>query len=176
VPRLLVPHPSTPLCQFRLEVACDRAGAALFAARCRVGGPVAALRIPGRASARRADGLWRTTCFEAFVRPDGGDAYYEYNFSPSGEWAAYRFDAYRAGMTPFACAAPEIRMAVGPDSLEWAVRAPLPAATTCRVGLSAVLEGADGEKSYWALAHPHGPPDFHHADCFAAELPQYEAP
>jgi hypothetical protein len=39
-----------------------------------------------------------------------------------------------------------------------------------RLGLSAVIEGAAGELSYWALAHPPGRPDFHRADCFALEL------
>ena len=41
----------------------------------------------------------------------------------------------------------------------------------CRVAISAVIEEADGTKSYWALAHPPGKPDFHHADGFALQLP-----
>ncbi len=39
-----------------------------------------------------------------------------------------------------------------------------------RLGLSAVIEQTDGTKSYWALAHPPGKPDFHHRDCFAHQL------
>ena len=39
------------------------------------------------------------------------------------------------------------------------------------LGLSAVIEEADGNVSYWALAHPPGKPDFHHSDCLALELP-----
>jgi len=45
----------------------------------------------------------------------------------------------------------------------------LPEATT-KLGLSAVIEEADGTKSFWALAHPPGRPDFHHPDCFALTL------
>ncbi len=41
------------------------------------------------------------------------------------------------------------------------------------IALSAVIEETDGTKSYWALRHPPGPPDFHHPDCFALTL---EAP
>jgi hypothetical protein len=37
-----------------------------------------------------------------------------------------------------------------------------------------VIEAADGGKSYWALAHPPGRPDFHHAAGFAAHLPSDE--
>jgi hypothetical protein len=34
-----------------------------------------------------------------------------------------------------------------------------------------VLEEQDGTKSYWAIAHPDpDKPDFHHPDCFAAQL------
>ena len=40
-----------------------------------------------------------------------------------------------------------------------------------QVGLSAVIEAKDGSRSYWALAHPPGKPDFHHRDCFALRLP-----
>jgi hypothetical protein len=39
------------------------------------------------------------------------------------------------------------------------------------MGISAILVERDGRKSYWALAHPPGEPDFHHPDCFALELP-----
>jgi hypothetical protein len=46
----------------------------------------------------------------------------------------------------------------------------LPAEATWRVGISAIVEEVDGSKSYWALAHPEGKPDFHHADCFTLEL------
>lgn len=43
-----------------------------------------------------------------------------------------------------------------------------------QIGLSAVIEEMDGTKSYWALAHPAGKPDFHHPDCFTLELPPPE--
>ena len=47
----------------------------------------------------------------------------------------------------------------------------LPRDAPWQLGLSAVIEEADGRLSYWALAHPPGKPDFHHSDCFALELP-----
>ena len=39
-----------------------------------------------------------------------------------------------------------------------------------RMGLSMVIEELDGTKSYWALAHPPGAPDFHHPACFAHQV------
>ena len=48
----------------------------------------------------RTDGLWRHTCFEAFIAAAVRPEYWEYNLSPSGAWAAYHFTGYRAGMEP----------------------------------------------------------------------------
>jgi hypothetical protein len=48
----------------------------------------------------------------------------------------------------------------------------LPRNAPWRLGLSALIEDTSGCKSYWALAHPPGKPDFHHADCFAYEFSQ----
>src|SRR5256885_16422013 len=57
-------------------------------------GDLSQLRIP---SARAGGNLWQHTCFEIFISRAGMDAYYEFNFSPSGEWAAYAFHRYRDG-------------------------------------------------------------------------------
>jgi len=46
----------------------------------------------------------------------------------------------------------------------------LPTDQPWKLGLSAVIEERNGRKSYWALRHPAGQPDFHHPDCFALEL------
>lgn len=121
-------------------------------------------RDPGR-----ADDLWRTTCFEAFVR-GRGDAYEEFNFSPSRQWAAYGFDGYRTGMHPREMATPRVDVEFNQGRFELRAEiASLP--RPLWLGLSAVIEEANGVKSYWALAHPAGAPDFHHPVGFVLELP-----
>ena len=120
--------------------------------------------------------LWRHTCFESFIATEQGGPYFELNFSPSGEWAAYRFDRYRSGMEQVGIGTPELKINVlGPMITVTATVAlgPLPELVpwqTWHIGLSAVIETAQGSRSHWALAHPFGKPDFHHEDCFAAEL------
>jgi hypothetical protein len=57
------------------------------------------------------------------------------------------------------------------DRLEIRVALRLRAAGRRRLGLAAIVEEASGDKSWWALAHPPGAPDFHHADCFQIDLP-----
>ncbi len=134
-----------------------------------ISAPAAQFHIPDPAEGR-ADQLWQTTCFEAFLRGDGEESYREWNFAPSGQWAAYDFDGYREGMGKADVAEPYVRME---DNFTWwalgATIAP-EADRAWQLGLSAVLEEQDGTKSYWALAHPAGKPDFHHPDCFAARL------
>jgi hypothetical protein len=137
-----------------------------------VSGRISDLRLPPVVTAARADELWRHTCFEAFVRPSAGPGYYEFNFSPSTQWAAYQFNGYRSGMrVATEIGAPRIEVRSTADS--YTLRAALEfdgLSSPLNIGLSAVLEETNGRKSYWALAHPPGKADFHHADCFALEL------
>jgi hypothetical protein len=137
-----------------------------------VSGRISDLRMPPVVAPARADELWRHTCFEAFVRPSTGSAYYEFNFSPSTQWAAYHFSDYRSEMriaTEIAAPRIEVRSTAGSYTLQAALELD-GLSRPWRIGLSAVLEETNGRKSYWALAHPPGKPDFHHADCFALEL------
>lgn len=127
------------------------------------------LSIPPPVLGKQTDGLWRTTCFEAFVQSHDAPGYREYNFAPSTDWAVYGFDAYREGMAPLdAALGVLIRPGRNPFILSASVFAPGP---RLRLGLSAVLEEKSGTKSYWALAHAPGKPDFHHPDGFVLELP-----
>jgi len=144
-----------------------------------VSGRIGDLRLPEASTPARTDALWQHTCFEAFIRPSAGAGYYEFNFAPSTQWAAYRFAGYRSGVQAAAeIAAPAITTQAGDDT--YTLRAVLrldrllsvaPSAGW-RLGLSAVIEETNGRQSYWALAHPPGKPDFHHADCFALDFSQ----
>ncbi|MEQ1725934.1 MAG: DOMON-like domain-containing protein [Sphingopyxis sp.] len=129
------------------------------------------LVLPKAQNPIRADNLWMTTCFELFVRTLGHVGYFEYNFSPSCRWAAYSFDAYRSAMRELPMHDPEIWLTTMEDYFFLAVEAgPELAMKEIGIALSAVIEEVDGTKSYWALRHPPGPPDFHHPDCFALNL------
>ena len=129
------------------------------------------LRVPAPRPPRFADNLWQHTCFELFLRDSRSDAYVEFNFSPSGEWAAYAFDAYREGMRP-ADGVPSIEWTRAGDALvlDATVPAEMIAPGALAAGLSAVIEDTGGAISYWALKHPSAKPDFHHRDAFALHL------
>lgn len=172
----LIPHPSTPPTQpSKLWASVDYAAA--FGATGTlniwfgVGAPIGAFSIPESGGPTRKDELWRTTCFEAFLREESGEAYQEWNFAPSGDWAAYEFTGYREGMAQAEVGKPPyIRVE---DNLTWwtlGATIAVPSGLRYQLGLSAVLEEKDGTKSYWALAHGGEKPDFHDAGCFTARL------
>jgi hypothetical protein len=139
---------------------------------------IALLRIPQSRVSSRAEGLWKHTCFEAFVGIKDQSKYYEFNFSPSGEWAAYSFRDYRdGGAMENDELDPKIAVRRESETLELSavirldLLAVMQPGAILRLGLSAVIEDDGRRLSYWALKHPPGKPDFHHSDCFALELP-----
>ena len=140
-------------------------------------GPTDALVLPSKVKPYRIDGLWSTTCLELFILRDD-EEYLEFNFSPSTQWAAYRFSSYREGMEPLLLdEPPSIFVSDEGYALIVTVIIDVPLLPAFKLGLSAVIEELDGTKSYWALRHPPGDrPDFHHPDCFAIELPPATAP
>ena len=157
-----------------VEVARPRDRSLVFAYA--VTGRISDLAIPAVVTAARKDELWRHTCFEAFVGSPPDVAYYEFNFAPSTQWAAYRFSGYRAGMrVATEISPPQIAVESGPDryilraSLELD-HALLSGGAIWRIGVAAVIEETSGHQSHWALAHPPGKADFHHSDCFAIEV------
>ena len=172
----LVPHPASPPAEpFRLWATVDYAGAFGASATCNIwfgiAAPVQRFRISHSDEPGRRDELWKTTCFEAFVQVEGEAAYSEFNFAPSGDWAAYDFIGRREGAVEAALANPPyVRIE---DNLTWwglGATFALESGRRWALGLSAVIEEVDGTKSYWALAHGGDQPDFHDPACFTARL------
>jgi hypothetical protein len=171
-------HPDS-LCsavtQVEVDIARPRPGSLVLSYV--VTGRIGGLSVQPVVEAARSDELWRHTCFEAFIRPGPDEAYYEFNFAPSTQWAVYRFEHYRSGMRAAAeIGAPRIEVQAAPEryTLHAALELDrLPGLTDAgwRLGLAAVIEETSGRKSYWALAHPPGKADFHHPDCFVRETP-----
>jgi hypothetical protein len=170
-------HPATPAHLVRgVAVQIGWGNGEVLALTFALAGDLARLRIPAPQPPRRADNLWRHTCFEAFLRYKGEPAYCEFNFAPSGEWAAYAFRRYRDGKSLAQHLEPCITVHRTEDRLELdalirlACLPPAQPRTRVQLALSAVIEDEQGALSYWALSHPSGRPDFHHPDAFTLEL------
>lgn len=186
----LQPHPQAPASPARvLRVRAQRRADGGLALDFVLHADSARLRVPPAQPPGAADGLWQHTCFEAFVAAAGAPAYHEFNFSPSGQWAAYAFADYRARSAATVAPAPRMAWhrpapaataADAAPTLALAVElaaAALPAGAdgTLHLGLCAVIEDDDGRHAWWALHHPAARPDFHHRDGFLLHLPAVPA-
>lgn len=177
----LHPHPAAadpPI--LTIEVEAGRSGGRLSLVYL-VYGEVGKLLLSPPGPSDRTDGLWRHSCFEAFVRGGEGADYAEFNFAPSTAWAAYRFDGPRVGMRPVEIESVPIKVFSGARTIVLGCSVDLDSLglrdAPLRLNLAAVIEDKDGHTSHWALAHPpEGPPDFHHPDCFVLQLPPAPAP
>jgi len=174
----LICHPTTRCDAVRsMQVEVRTAPPKTLELRYVLEGDIARLLIPAESTPQRADKLWQHTCFEAFVGAMETAGYYEFNFSPSTKWAAYQFSAYREGMAALDAAQPP-RISVHRDIDRLTLEASIdfgPLRLTLensdlRLALSAVIEDVNPTLSYWAVAHPAGKPDFHHAVNFALTL------
>ncbi|UCH49584.1 MAG: DOMON-like domain-containing protein [Betaproteobacteria bacterium] len=143
----------------------------------RVAGDTSRLQIPERDKPQKRDGLWRHTCFELFFEVANA-GYCEFNFSPSLQWAAYRFESYREAMADLEMTSPpRIEVETTPDvltldaSIDFQRLLLSDTFAPPHMALAAIIEHRDGDISHWALAHAGGKPDFHHPDGFVGVLP-----
>lgn len=153
----------------RIDANLTRAADGGLALSYRIHGLNLDLHVPTPHNLAPATALWSTTCCELFIGPASQAAYREFNFSPSGQWAAYDFLDYRVRKPDLpTCPAPGIETRRTEDLLQLDIllpKAALPksAGDTLRAALSVVLAANDGNLGYWALAHAAGKPDFHRA-------------
>lgn len=124
---------------------------------------------------KRMDRLWEETCLELFLGPKHSELYWEFNLSPSGHWNVYRFTSYRQGMKeepafrslPFSVQAAPDALRV---SLEFGSAGMFPPDQVLEVAATAVIRGAGGGTTYWALIHCGPEPDFHLRNSLIIEL------
>lgn len=171
--KILYCHPATPNDSIQsLTVTIAQSPEDGLTLRYRLAGDLARISIPAPRPPGAGDGLWRHTCFEAFGAAETS-AYHEFNFSPSGQWAAYAFGDYRTPAAWTIAAPPVIEVSQSSHQLLLTARiAPgdLPTGKGLQLGLTAVVESIDGSLSYWALHHPGERPDFHHRAGFVYPL------
>lgn len=171
----LICHPSGQCAAVRqIEVSAHFATGGTLNLCYRLYGELAGLALPVPQAPGPVDGLWQYTCCEAFIAAVDGPEYREFNFSPSGQWAAYGFNDYRERAPDFhATAAPQIsfcRLADGFQLVATLAPSLLPAGDVLHIALSSVIAASDGSKSYWALRHCAEQPDFHLRQSFALTL------
>jgi hypothetical protein len=176
----LLQHPANPPSASAISgvyVDCSRTRDGNLSVSFHTTGATNEIRIPSPRASTFVEGLWQHSCFEVFISADEGPGYYEYNLSPSGQWALFEFRGYRDGepradpdfkpVMQFETSTPTFRLEA---LLPLARVDPRSETSRLRIGLSAVIEHCDGTLGYWALRHPAEAPDFHDANSFALTL------
>lgn len=121
------------------------------------------------------DELWKTTCFECFLKTADSPTYLELNFASSGHWAVYHFEDYRRGMKPLRnLSSPEISIHFELRQFHFQANIDLSDTEFVNKDLlsspSMVLEDQDRRITYWAGQHSQSKPDFHHFEQFILPL------
>lgn len=123
--------------------------------------------------------LWKTTCFEFFLKEKNNSRYYEFNLNPSGFWNFYRFSDYRTDMRSALKSPPisiiqkninnkkyiftvEIKLSflqklMGNPRIQW---------SDILIKPTLILKNKNNNIEYWAPSHPPGKADFHSSEGF----------
>lgn len=111
----------------------------------------------------RADDLWKTTCFEAFITEPGKEHYWEVNLSPAKrKWNLYHFESYREPQPPQASDDFEmIDIQIRREVLNCTLKAKVEIKDEFESNLTTVIRTQEGV-SYYALHHAPNKPDFHY--------------
>lgn len=161
--------------QFQVSASIQReAGNSGLVLEFLVEGLIKNLHLPALSNTNtRADNLWQSTCFEAFlsVQPTSDSPYLEINLTPDGRWNLYHLTSYRQNLSPVPTIQPPL-IQVEESELQYKLKATwkrLPRdlfESPLHVGLTVILESKLGEKTYWALAHKSPQADFHNKESF----------
>lgn len=131
----------------------------------RLHGDIGAIKVPTQATPLREDFLWKTTCFEIFWQPNGGQWYREFNLSPSSKWACYDFDDFRLNSRDGPVEAIAVACTHSADGLLLRAGIASELGDPAQVALNAIVEDLEGNIQFWALAFPDGKPEFHSEVC-----------
>ncbi|MGD8568561.1 MAG: DOMON-like domain-containing protein [Gammaproteobacteria bacterium] len=135
-------------------------------------GDIANVKFPPVApQPQRRENLWQTTCFELFVSATDSKEYWEYNLSPSHDWAVFHFSDYRQNKSDD-LATPDLTITTQRTNnkrFDLGCTIELPQAVKSHkmeLGVSAVVQNIHDQLYYYALIHCKKTADFHHRDSF----------
>ncbi len=126
----------------------------------------------------RTDELWKSTCFEFFLAIKDDPQYWDFNLAPSSDGNVYHMDAYRRVNFKEEVLIQQLPIEVQSEPDLFHLNALvnlhpiLRPAQFLELGIAAVIQTAEGQETYWALAHPASVPDFHLRESFTLKLVQ----
>ena len=115
--------------------------------------------------------LWEDTCFELFIKSKKQNGYWEFNFSPSTDWNAFRFIEYRKDIKE-EMQIDEIKVfrKLSESNLQVDVIIDLAKIKQLdeklELAISAIVKDKDDKIYHFALIHNKDEPDFHDPNSF----------
>ena len=122
-------------------------------------------QFPKRDKFKRADELWKATCFELFLANSKIQSYYEINISPTLHWNIYRLAKYRAEPKEL-MVSNEPLIELREDKKHYEIDFELECkeldlAEFDQYNLAVILLNRENEREFWTVNPVGESPDFH---------------
>jgi len=124
--------------------------------------------FPSPSKVKRADELWKATCFELFLAHGDSKEYYELNISPSLAWNFYYLKDYRANIQEVKLSSP-ITLHTDKEKNSYTIECKLEGFDFKKFdtyNITAILLTQKEERTFWSLKPMKNIPDFHNREYF----------
>ena len=136
----------------------------------RISGALKNYQFPQKDILKRANELWKATCFELFLANSKIQSYYEINISSMLHWNVYSLKKYRAEPKEFIIfSKPFIEIREGDQSykIDFELECKeLYLAEFDQYNLAVILLNMENKREFWTLNPVGESPDFHNRDGF----------
>ena len=131
----------------------------------KVKGKLEAYQFSQKEKIKRANELWRATCFELFLANSKTQSYYEINISPTLSWNIYYLEKYRAKPKEIAISSKPMivtREDLQSYEIEFELECKeLDLTKFDQYNLAVILLNKSNEREFWAINPVGKSPDFH---------------
>lgn len=135
----------------------------------RINGELKEYIFPKQSKLKKANELWKATCFELFLA-DEEERYYELNFSSSLVWNLYVLDAYRAEPKEFELEEePNITIVQKDNEFHIVFELETKAINFEKFkyyNMATILLNKEKERTFWTINHLNDTPNFHNKESF----------
>lgn len=137
----------------------------------KISGALKSYSFPKKEKLKRANELWRATCFELFLANSKTKIYYEINISPTLHWNIYRLETYRAEPKELIVSSEAI-IKIREDEQSYEINFELECkeldlAEFDQYNLAVILLNNQNEREFWTIRPMGKSPDFHDRDGFS---------
>ncbi|MCK6604699.1 MAG: hypothetical protein HUU43_13790 [Ignavibacteriaceae bacterium] len=126
------------------------------------------------AEPQRKMNLWDKTCFEFFMAPSDMPHYWEFNFSPSGDWNCFRLENYRKDASFPEIEVPVMHLETRQGLIFFQALLNIPeiteSAESWDIQIPAVIQLQDKSLRFWSNSHFCDEPDFHSRKNFINQI------